>query len=179
MQTVAAPPIADAPPPRGAGDGRAVASVSTDAAVSFPVAAVRWTRRHPDLICVLLLLLVGGGCGWRSRSGRRRCSSVETARPTCVPGYELARGLGFAPILKRPPLYPLFVAFSIVLMGEDPHGLAFLQHLLGLGTVVLTYWLARTAFVECRRTVRGPGGRAWSPGCWSRSTARSSSTSTT
>src|SRR5205823_1757252 len=65
-----------------------------------------------------------------------------------VPGFELARGFGFAPILKRPPLYPLFIAFSIVLTGEDPHGLALLQHLLGLGTVVLTYWLGRAAFGE-------------------------------
>ena len=65
-----------------------------------------------------------------------------------VPGYELARGLGFAPILKRPPLYPLFVALRIVVMGEDPHGLVFLQHLLGLGTVGLTYWLGRVVFAQ-------------------------------
>jgi 4-amino-4-deoxy-L-arabinose transferase-like glycosyltransferase len=132
VQTVAAPPLAVA--------------ASAGGSPAFLVAAVRWVRRHPDLTAVLVLLLIGGAM---------RAAFAFRAPPLYVggdsatyllPGFDLARGNGFAPILKRPPLYPLFVALSIVLMGEDPHGLAFLQHLLGLGTVVLTYWVARAVF---------------------------------
>jgi 4-amino-4-deoxy-L-arabinose transferase-like glycosyltransferase len=95
---------------------------------------------------VLALLLIGGVLRLAFAFRAPPLFIGGDSQTYLVPGYELARGLGFAPILKRPPMYPLFVALSIVLMGEDPHGLAFLQHLLGLGTVVLTYWLARAAF---------------------------------
>ena len=114
--------------------------------LTYPAAAYGWVRRHPDLTCVALVLVVGAAArlGFAFRAPPLFVGG--DSQTYLVPGDELAHGLGFAPILKRPPLYPLFVAFSIVLMGEDPHGLAFLQHLLGLGTVVLTYWLARAVF---------------------------------
>lgn len=112
----------------------------------FPRAVVAWARRHPDLTLILLLLVTGSALRLAFAFRAPPLFVGGDSQTYLVPGYELARGFGFAPILKRPPLYPLFVAFSIVLMGEDPHGLAFLQHLLGLGTVVLTYWLGRAAF---------------------------------
>lgn len=105
-----------------------------------------WVARHPDLASVGFLLLVGAGLRLALAFRSPPLFIGGDSQTYLVPGYELANGLGFAPILKRPPLYPLFVALSIVVMGEDPHGLAFLQHLLGLGTVVLTYWLARAVF---------------------------------
>ncbi len=114
--------------------------------LTYPTAAYGWVRRHPDLTCVLLLLVVGAAARLAFAFRAPPLFVGGDSQTYLVPGYELAHGLGFAPILKRPPLYPLFVAFSIVLMGEDPHGLAFLQHLLGLGTVVLTYWLGRAVF---------------------------------
>ncbi len=112
----------------------------------WPLAVVAWVRRHPDLTCIIVLLVVGAGMRLALAFRAPPLFIGGDSQTYLVPGYDLANGLGFAPILKRPPLYPLFVAFSIVLMGEDPHGLAFLQHLLGLGTVVLTYWLARAVF---------------------------------
>jgi hypothetical protein len=63
-----------------------------------------------------------------------------------VPAYDLARGLGFDPILKRPLGYPLLVAAAIVLLGEDLRGLVFVQAMLGLVTVTGTYWLGRLVF---------------------------------
>jgi 4-amino-4-deoxy-L-arabinose transferase-like glycosyltransferase len=114
--------------------------------LQYPVTAFEWTRRHPDLTCLLLLLVLGAAARLAFAFRAPPLFVGGDSQTYLVPGYELAHGFGFAPILKRPPLYPLFVAFSIVLMGEDPHGLVFLQHLLGLGTVVVTYWLGRAAF---------------------------------
>jgi 4-amino-4-deoxy-L-arabinose transferase-like glycosyltransferase len=114
--------------------------------LSLPARCVAWVRRHPDLACIGLLLLVAGGMRLVFAFRAPPLFVGGDSQTYLVPGFELARGLGFAPILKRPPLYPLFIAFSIMLTGEDPHGLALLQHLLGLGTVVLTYWLAQAAF---------------------------------
>ncbi|MFN8522946.1 MAG: glycosyltransferase family 39 protein [Chloroflexota bacterium] len=60
-----------------------------------------------------------------------------------VPAFDLANGLGFAPILKRPPLFPAFAALSLAVLGEDLRGLALLQHGLGVLTVIGTYLLGR------------------------------------
>ena len=114
-----------------------------------------WARRHPDLAIVTLLLVVGAGM--RLAFGLRAPPLFVggDSQTYLVPAYDLANGLGFAPILKRPPLYPLFVAGAVMLMGEDPHGLAFLQHGLGLATVVLTYFLGRAAFNRSTGLVAG------------------------
>ncbi|MCC7371551.1 MAG: glycosyltransferase family 39 protein [Chloroflexi bacterium] len=117
------------------------------AAQAMPSAGLlAWVRRHPDLVLVLLLLIIGGSMRMAFAFRAPPLFVGGDSQTYLVPGYELAHGYGFAPILKRPPLYPLFVAVSMLLLGEDPHGLAFFQHLLGLGTVVLTYWLGRAAF---------------------------------
>jgi 4-amino-4-deoxy-L-arabinose transferase-like glycosyltransferase len=151
VHTVAAPPLNDSPvPPDGDGrrptvaTGPGVSPARTSPAFAGPV--VEWIGRHPDLACLTLLLVVGAAARLAFAFRAPPLFVGGDSQTYLLPGYDLARGLGFAPILKRPPLYPLFVAFSIVLMGEDPHGLAFLQHLLGLGTVALTYGLGRACF---------------------------------
>lgn len=63
-----------------------------------------------------------------------------------LPGYQLARGLGFDLELRRTPGYPLFVAVSVGRLGEDLGALLLAQHLLGVGTCVLTTWLALRLF---------------------------------
>src|SRR6185436_19944265 len=63
-----------------------------------------------------------------------------------LPGFDLIHGAGFNPILKRPPLYPLFVGGVLGLFGEDPRALTLVQHLLGVLTVVCTYGIGRLLF---------------------------------
>src|SRR5207248_16082 len=63
-----------------------------------------------------------------------------------TPAYDLAHGLGFEPILKRPLGYPLLVSLVIATLGEDLRGLVFVQAMLGLITVAATYWLGRLTF---------------------------------
>ena len=63
-----------------------------------------------------------------------------------TPAYDLARGLGFDPILKRPLGYPLLLAAVIAAFGEDLRSLVFVQAMLGLVTVAATYGIGRLAF---------------------------------
>jgi Dolichyl-phosphate-mannose-protein mannosyltransferase len=63
-----------------------------------------------------------------------------------LPGYDLAFGNQFEPELRRPPGYAFFAAGTIVLLGEELRALVFVQHLLGVGTALLTYALGRLTF---------------------------------
>jgi hypothetical protein len=63
-----------------------------------------------------------------------------------IPAYDLARGLGFDPILKRPLGYPLLMAGAIAFLGEDLGGLVFVQAMFGLVTVAATYWIGRLVY---------------------------------
>ncbi len=62
------------------------------------------------------------------------------------PAAALLTGDGFPLPLKRPPLYPAFVAVVGWGLGEDMRRLAAVQHLLGLGTAALTYGIGRLTF---------------------------------
>lgn len=106
-------------------------------------AVAGWVSRHPDAVGLGLVLAV---------AALFRLAFAFRAPPFFVggdsqtylsPAFELVSGLGFNPILKRPPLYPLFVAGAIELFGKDLHGLALAQHGVGLATVSLTYLLGR------------------------------------
>ena len=138
--------VAQAPDSTHDRGARAATAERAAGRMGWMVAVARWVRQHPDLTCLLLLLALGAAARLAIAFRSPPLYIGGDSQTYLVPGYELAHGLGFAPILKRPPLYPLFVAFSMALMGEDPHGLVFLQHVLGLGTVALTYWLARSVF---------------------------------
>ena len=67
-----------------------------------------------------------------------------------LPGYDLLHGGSFMPLLKRPPLYSLFVGGVFGLLGEELRALTLVQHLLGVLTVLATYGVGRLLF--------GPGG---------------------
>ncbi|MCC6176515.1 MAG: glycosyltransferase family 39 protein [Chloroflexi bacterium] len=105
-----------------------------------------WWSRHPDLGRLSVVLAVGLVL---------RLALLYRIPPLFMPGdsqsfltpaYDLARGLGFDPILKRPLGYPLFIAATILALSEDPRALIFVQAMLGLATVAVTYWIGRLAF---------------------------------
>lgn len=88
---------------------------------------------------------------------------VSTGAPTFVtpdsddylrPGYELARGLGFEPELRRTPLYSLFVAL-VLAAGGNLGALALTQHVLGVATAALTYGLGRATFGPVAGAIAG------------------------
>jgi hypothetical protein len=127
----------------------ALAARPARAAAAWPARLVRraveYARAHPDLI--LLTGLVPVAVVARSVLLTRaplflRRDSVAYYQV----GWELANGLGFDLPLRRTPLYPLFIAGVVWTLGEDLRGLALAQHLLGVVTVVATYFLGRAMF---------------------------------
>lgn len=73
-----------------------------------------------------------------------------------LPGFDLATGLGFDPIFKRPPGYPLFVGGALWLFGQQNLlGLLAAQHLIGLLTVALTYLLGRALWGQAAGWLAG------------------------
>jgi hypothetical protein len=111
-------------------------------------------RAHPDLVVlaalVVIAVLARGVLLTRAPLFLRR-DSVAYFQV----GWELANGLGFDLPLRRTPLYPLFVAGVVWLLGEDLRGLALAQHLLGVVTVVATYFLGRAMFGRVAGAVAG------------------------
>ena len=73
-----------------------------------------------------------------------------------LPALALLDGAGFDPELKRPPLYPLFLAFAFWVFGEDFRGPLLLQHLLGALGTGLAYLLAARLWSNAA----APPGRA-------------------
>jgi len=63
-----------------------------------------------------------------------------------LPGWDLVHGLGFAPILKRPPLYSAFIAGTIATFGDELRTLMLVQHLLGAVGVLATFGIGRVIF---------------------------------
>ena len=61
------------------------------------------------------------------------------------PAAGLITGEGFPLPLKRPPLYPVFMALVGWSLDEDLRALALVQHLLGVGTAALTFGVGRLA----------------------------------
>lgn len=105
-----------------------------------------WWRRHPDLGPLSVVLAIGL---------LMRLALLYRVPPLFMPGdsqsflgpaYDLARGYGFDPILKRPLGYPLLLAVVIATLGEDLRSLVFVQAMLGLVTVTATYWIGRLVF---------------------------------
>lgn len=63
-----------------------------------------------------------------------------------LPGWEMARGLPWELGQRRVPVYPLFIAASVLTFGEELRSLALAQHLLGVTNVGVTYLLGRLIF---------------------------------
>lgn len=116
--------------------------------------ALEAARAHPDLVLlaglVLLAILARGALLTRAPLFLRR-DSVAYFQV----GWELANGLGFDLPLRRTPLYPLFIAGVVWTLGEDLRGLALAQHLLGIVTVVATYFLGRAMFGRAAGALAG------------------------
>jgi hypothetical protein len=71
------------------------------------------------------------------------------------PAFNLLNGQGFDPLLRRPPLYSLFGAGVMGLLGQSLAALTFAQHLLGALTVALAYCLGRLTFGRAAGVLAG------------------------
>src|SRR5215213_4464493 len=100
--------------------------------------ARRWSAQHPDSFALALVAIVAVGMRL-AFSGRAPAFLIGDSENYYLPGFQLARGLSFDLELRRTPLYPVLIAASIRLVGEDLQGLVLVQHLLGVLTCLLTY----------------------------------------
>ena len=104
-----------------------------------------WPAAHPDLLLVVVALIVAG----LLRAAfllRAPVFIIPDSENYFLPGFQLARGLGFELEARRTPLYPAFIAAVVAWIGQDLAALALAQHALGLVTVGLTYGLGRVTF---------------------------------
>ena len=140
----AARPLAR-PEPESPGEQAASSAVGSLAAVSSPASWRALAGIHGALLALtgvlLLALLVRLAFSFRAPP-----FVVNDSLSYLLPGFDLIHGGGFNPILKRPPLYSLFVGGVLGLFGEDLRLLMLVQHLLGVVTVVLTYGIGRLLF---------------------------------
>jgi len=106
------------------------------------IGTVRW---HPD---VAALTLIGVVAMLLRLAFLYRVSVILTgdSQSHYLPGYDLVFGNQFEPELRRPPGYAFFAAGTILVLGEELRALAFVQHLLGVATALLTYLLGRVTF---------------------------------
>ena len=114
--------------------------------VSRAFGSVRgFVARHPD---AMALLVVGVVAGLLRLAFLYRAPVLLTgdSQSHFLPGFDLVRGYAFDPELRRPPGYAVFAAGVITVLGEDLRALAFAQHVLGVVTALLTYWLGRLTF---------------------------------
>jgi 4-amino-4-deoxy-L-arabinose transferase-like glycosyltransferase len=107
-------------------------------------ASLAWLRAHPDLL--LLAVLLAGGLLRAAFLFRSTVFIIPDSENYFLPGFQLSRGLGFELEARRAPIYPLFIAAVISAVGQHLVSLALAQHVLGLATVGLTYWLGRATF---------------------------------
>jgi 4-amino-4-deoxy-L-arabinose transferase-like glycosyltransferase len=99
-------------------------------------------RAHPDLAAVLIIIALGAALRVAFFS-RAPIFIHGDSSQYFVPARELLLGQGLNIPLKRPPVYPLFLAAATAWVGEDLLYVAFFQHILGLGTAVMVYGVGR------------------------------------
>ena len=107
------------------------------------------SRRSYGLLPTAYGLLVVGGVALAVRLAfgfRAPPFVTNDSLSYLLPGFDLARGFDFAPILKRPPLYPLFVGGVIALFGEELRVLTLVQHGLGVVTALCACGIGRLVF---------------------------------
>jgi 4-amino-4-deoxy-L-arabinose transferase-like glycosyltransferase len=110
--------------------------------------------RHPDRVALIALLLIGAGVRL-AFTFRAPIFLVHDSVTYFQSGYDFARGYGFELAFKRTPLYPVFIAGVVAVVGEDLQALAFVQHMLGLVSIALTYFLARVLSGRAAAMVAG------------------------
>ncbi len=111
-----------------------------------PSAAIRPAWRsvttHPDLLAALLVAVVATGLRIAFFPGAPLFLHGDTYQ-YYRPAADLVAGGTFDLPLKRPPLYPAFMALVSVVTGGNPAHVVAAQHALGVGTALLAFGIGR------------------------------------
>jgi 4-amino-4-deoxy-L-arabinose transferase-like glycosyltransferase len=102
-------------------------------------------RAHPDISC--LVVVIGLALCFRGQFVLRAPMFMQhDSIGYFLPAYELYTGQGFGVGFRRTPVYPLFLAGILSAFGESLTPVLVVQHVLGVVTAGLTYWLGRITF---------------------------------
>ena len=104
-----------------------------------------WLRTHADLAAIGLIVLVGVLLR-AAFAFRTPVFVTKDSLEYLEPALALAGGGPFELAQRRTPAYPLFLAGSVAVFGQDLLAIAFAQHLLGVGTAVMAYLIGRLTF---------------------------------
>ena len=100
---------------------------------------------HPDVAALGLVVLVASAV--RLAFGFRvPVFLLHDSGSYYLPAHDLVHGLGFDISIRRPPVYPGFLAGTIVLLGEPLLAVALAQHLLGIASAGLVYAVGTLTF---------------------------------
>src|SRR5438876_3863667 len=107
--------------------------------------ATRLVRRHPDALCLVLVVLAA--LAFKLGFALRIPAFIaKDSQAYFLPAYDLVHGGQFELGLRRTPGYPLFLAGALGLVGDDLRGILLVQHLLGVATAALAFVLGRLTF---------------------------------
>src|SRR5688500_14755502 len=104
----------------------------------------RLLRAHPDAFALTLIILAAVAVRIAFFPHAPVFIGGDSSQ-YYVPAHALMMGEGFPLPLKRPPFFPVFVAFIGRVLGDDLRYVAAVQHIIGLGTVALAYGIGKLA----------------------------------
>jgi dolichyl-phosphate-mannose-protein mannosyltransferase len=102
-------------------------------------------REHPDAAALGLVVLVAAAIRL-AFAFRSPVFLLHDSGTYYLPAHDLVHGLGFDLSLRRPPLYPGFLAAVIATLGEELMAVALAQHVVGILSAALVYVLGLLTF---------------------------------
>jgi hypothetical protein len=106
--------------------------------------------RRQDLVLNLtmaaVIVIAAVALRWPFISSNAPMFVTPDSESYLLPGWELAHGQGFNPELRRTPVYSVFIAGVLTLLGDNLERLATLQHLVGLVTALVAFMFARMIY---------------------------------
>jgi hypothetical protein len=99
-------------------------------------------REHPDALAIGLILLVAVSIRV-AFAFRVPVFLLRDSISYFLPAWDLLNGYDADLSIRRTPVYPGFLAAAMALFGEDLLAVSFAQHILGVASAVLVYWLGR------------------------------------
>ncbi|MFN0071871.1 MAG: glycosyltransferase family 39 protein [Chloroflexota bacterium] len=99
-----------------------------------------------DVLLVIAIVVTGAVLRWPFIASGAPMFVTPDSESYLLPGWELAHGQGFNPELRRTPMYSVFIAGVLLLLGDNLERLAAVQHGVGVLTALVSFACARTVF---------------------------------
>jgi hypothetical protein len=108
-----------------------------------------------DLALVAIIVVVAIALRWPFVATSAPMFVTPDSESYLLPGWELAHGQGFNPELRRTPVYSVFIAAVLTVLGDNLERLATVQHFVGVLTALAAFAFARTIFGSLAGLIAG------------------------